>query len=263
MRNYDVLMYRLASPVEGASLGLAVFLDDQLAPLCNRESGSSEFFIDQTQQPLSASQLKESNRILRIVSSDRRGQDCFLIDEYISSDVHIPIVSPDAQIISTSTVTADDVDAKISARLQEILRLLSEKEKSKASPPIEKRTKVATPNAPQAIGPYSQAVAADGFLYVSGCIGFDPATMKLKGEGVEEQAVQALDNLKAILEAAGCSLSSVCKTTVLLRDMSSYPVINSIYAKYFVGDILPARTAFAVSDLPGNALVEIDAIAVL
>ena len=255
-------MYKLSTPIGEATLGLAVFLDNAMAPLCNRELGSTEFYRDQTQPPLNAIELKENSRILRIVSSDRRGADCFIIDEYISSDVHIPVVSADATPRTvTPAAVADDLDAKISAGLQEVLNLLSEK--ARRSPGANLMTKVSTANAPQAIGPYSQAVAANGFLYVSGCIGFDPLTMKLKGESIEAQTTQALDNLKAILEAGGCSLGDVCKTTILLRDINSFSEVNKIYATYFTGDTLPARTTFAVSGLPANALVEIDAVAVL
>ena len=255
-------MYKLSSTIGGATLGLAVFLDDEMTPLCNREPGSTEFYRDQTQMPLDAVELKESGRILRIVSSDRRGSDCFIIDEYISSDVHIPVVSADAAPLTAASAAAtDDLDARISAGLQEVIKLLSER--SRRSSGSKLKTKVSTPKAPQAIGPYSQAVAANGFLYVSGCIGFDPSTMKLKGESIEAQTTQALENLKAILEAGGYSLNDVCKTTILLRDINDFPEVNKIYASYFVGDALPARTTFAVSGLPGNALIEIDAVAVL
>eukprot|EP00599_Poterioochromonas_sp_BG-1_P002382 CAMPEP_0173148512 /NCGR_PEP_ID=MMETSP1105-20130129/9756_1 /TAXON_ID=2985 /ORGANISM="Ochromonas sp., Strain BG-1" /LENGTH=124 /DNA_ID=CAMNT_0014063165 /DNA_START=23 /DNA_END=393 /DNA_ORIENTATION=+ len=119
---------------------------------------------------------------------------------------------------------------------------------------------VSTPHAPAAIGPYSQAVTANGTVYVSGCIGLDPATKTLVPGGVGAQARRALENLKAVVEASGSDLSKVVKCTVLLADMSYFAEINGIYAEYFHTNP-PARTTFAVSGLPLGALFELDAIA--
>lgn len=95
------------------------------------------------------------------------------------------------------------------------------------------REVVSTTGAPAAIGPYSQAIKANGFVFVSGCLGVDPTTSKMVDGGVDAQARQVLTNLKNIVEASGSSMDKVCKTTVLLADMSSFPVINAIYAEYF------------------------------
>eukprot|EP01122_Echinamoeba_exundans_P006274 TRINITY_DN172_c0_g2_i1.p2 TRINITY_DN172_c0_g2~~TRINITY_DN172_c0_g2_i1.p2 ORF type:complete len:129 (+),score=32.66 TRINITY_DN172_c0_g2_i1:2337-2723(+) len=120
---------------------------------------------------------------------------------------------------------------------------------------------ITSPAAPPAIGPYSQAVKANGFVFVSGCIGMN-VQGELVGETLDSQARKALDNIKHILEAAGCTLADVVKTTVLLKDMALYSEFNAIYAEYFATSA-PARAAYAVAGLPRNALVEIEAVAVV
>ena len=118
-----------------------------------------------------------------------------------------------------------------------------------------------TPNAPAAIGPYSQAVQAGNMLFVSGQIPIDPATGEFAGNDIATQTHQSLTNVKNILEAAGYSLNDVVKTTVLLSDIANFAAMNAVYAEYFTEN-KPARAAFAAKDLPRGALVEIEAIAV-
>lgn len=125
-----------------------------------------------------------------------------------------------------------------------------------------RREIVKTKRAPTAIGPYSQAVKANGFLFVSGVIGLNPETMEFPSGGIKEQTETVMSSLKAILEEGGSSVDHVVKTTVLLDDMKDYAVVNEIYGKTFHTNP-PARAAFAVSTLPKNALVEIDAVALL
>lgn len=115
-------------------------------------------------------------------------------------------------------------------------------------------------NAPAAVGPYCHAKLAGNTLYTSGQLGLVPATGELP-EGVEAQATQALDNLKAVLEAAGMGCADVVKTTVFLADIKDFAAINTIYAKYFEGEA-PARSCVQVAALPKNALFEIEAVAV-
>ena len=117
-----------------------------------------------------------------------------------------------------------------------------------------------TPNAPAAIGPYTQAVQAGNILFVSGQIPIDPATGAFAGEDITAQPHQSLTNVKNILEAAGYSLNDVVKTTVLLADIADFAAMNAVYAEYF-SENKPARACFAVKDLPRGALVEIEAIA--
>ena len=117
-----------------------------------------------------------------------------------------------------------------------------------------------TPNAPAAIGPYSQAVQAGSMLFVSGQIPIDPATGNFAGEDITTQTRQSLTNVKNILEAAGYSLNDVVKTTVLLADIADFAAMNAVYAEFF-SENKPARACFAVRDLPRGALVEIEAIA--
>ncbi len=117
-----------------------------------------------------------------------------------------------------------------------------------------------TPNAPAAIGPYSQAVQAGSLLFVSGQLPIDPATGNFAGEDITAQTRQSLNNVQAILEAAGYSCADVVKTTVLLADMGDFAAMNAVYAEFFPENC-PARAAFAVKTLPKNALVEIEAVA--
>ena len=121
-------------------------------------------------------------------------------------------------------------------------------------------TPIHTPNAPAAIGPYSQAVQAGNLLFVSGQIPVDPATGAFAGEDIATQTRQSLTNVKNILEAAGFCLSDVVKTTVLLAEIADFAAMNAIYAEFFTAPC-PARACFAVKDLPKGALVEIEAIA--
>ena len=117
-----------------------------------------------------------------------------------------------------------------------------------------------TDNAPAAIGPYSQAIAVNGLVYTSGQIALDPKTGALEGTGVEAQTEQAVQNLKAVLEAAGSSLENVVKTTCFLQRMSDFAAFNAVYEKYFPGK--PARSCVEAAALPKGALVEIEAVAV-
>ncbi|MEG2672149.1 MAG: Rid family detoxifying hydrolase [Ruthenibacterium sp.] len=119
---------------------------------------------------------------------------------------------------------------------------------------------VETANAPGAIGPYSQAVVAGDFIYVSGQLPIDPATGAFAGEDIASQTAQSLKNIKAILEEAGFAMSDVVKSTVLLADIADFAPMNTVYATFFVG-VCPARAAFAVKDLPKAALVEIEVVA--
>lgn len=119
---------------------------------------------------------------------------------------------------------------------------------------------IASPLAPKAVGPYSQAVAHDSTLYISGQLPIDGSTGKM-AEGIEAQTRQSLDNLGHILAQAGYSFDDVAKTTVLLAHISDFSAMNAVYAEYFTAD-KPARICFEAAALPMGALVEIDAIAV-
>ena len=119
---------------------------------------------------------------------------------------------------------------------------------------------IATTKAPAAIGPYSQAIEANGFVYLSGQLPIDPATGQFPEGGIKEQTRQSLLNAKAILNEAGLDLSNVVKTTVLLSDIANFGPMNEVYAELFQAPF-PARSAFAVRDLPKGALVEIECVA--
>ena len=122
------------------------------------------------------------------------------------------------------------------------------------------RQVVATDNAPKAIGPYSQAIKANGFVFISGQIALDPATQQLLDGDVAAQTDRVLQNLSGILAAAGSSLAQVVKTTVFLKYMDNFGAMNEVYARYF-GDAPPARSTVAAAGLPRDVLVEIDVIA--
>jgi len=122
------------------------------------------------------------------------------------------------------------------------------------------REAVSTEKAPKAIGPYSQAVKANGFIFVSGQLPINPATGQLVAGTIEEQTEQALRNVQAILEEAGASLDSVVKTTLFVRDMSDFPKINEAYAKFFKSNP-PARSTVQAARLPKDAGIEIEAVA--
>ena len=120
---------------------------------------------------------------------------------------------------------------------------------------------IATPDAPRAIGPYSQAMLTGGQVYTAGQIALDPVSMELVQGDVAEQTERVMQNLRAILEAAGSGMSSVIKTTVYLIDIGDFAAMNEVYARHF-GDHRPARSTVAVAALPKGARVEIDAIAI-
>ncbi len=137
---------------------------------------------------------------------------------------------------------------------------------------IHTRSSITTPQAPAAIGPYSQAVVAGGLVYTSGQIALDPATAQLVAGSIEEQTHRVFANLKAVLEAAGSSLEQVVKTTVFLKSMDDFAAMNAVYEQHIrengagdsnVGAAAPARSTVAVAGLPRNALVEIEAVALV
>ncbi len=126
---------------------------------------------------------------------------------------------------------------------------------------MESGTRITTLKAPKAIGPYSQAVAAGGFIFLSGQIPLDPATGEMVRGSIEEQTTRALENLKAVLEAGGSGFDRVVRTTVYLADLSDFQAVNRVYERYF-GSTRPARATVQVAGLPLGARIEIDAIAI-
>lgn len=122
------------------------------------------------------------------------------------------------------------------------------------------RDRIQTDNAPKAIGPYSQAIKANGVVYASGQIPLDPKTMQIVEGGIREQTERVMNNLRAVLEAAGSSLDRVVKTTVFLADLGDFTEMNEVYGRFF-GEIPPARSTVQVSRLPRDVRIEIDVIA--
>jgi 2-iminobutanoate/2-iminopropanoate deaminase len=122
------------------------------------------------------------------------------------------------------------------------------------------KDRVQTDSAPRAIGPYSQAIKANGFVFASGQIPLDPATMQIVEGGIREQTERVMNNLSAVLEAAGSSLDRVVKTTVFLADLADFADMNETYGRFF-GEAPPARSTVQVSRLPRDVRIEIDVIA--
>jgi 2-iminobutanoate/2-iminopropanoate deaminase len=129
--------------------------------------------------------------------------------------------------------------------------------------PDSQKTVISTPDAPAAIGPYSQAIRLGNLVYTSGQVALDPSTGQLVGGNIEEQTTRVLENLKAVLIAAGTDLSRVIKTVVFLKDMNNFAAMNGVYGKYLAPDgvTAPARSTVEVARLPKDALVEIEVIA--
>lgn len=115
-------------------------------------------------------------------------------------------------------------------------------------------------HAPKAIGPYSQAILSHGLVFVSGQLGIDPKSGEFAGSGIEEQTKQSMENIKAILKEAGLGMESVIKTTILLKSLEDFSVVNAIYGSYFK-EPYPARATYQVAKLPKDGLVEIEAVA--
>lgn len=122
-------------------------------------------------------------------------------------------------------------------------------------------TKISTEKAPAAIGPYSQAISTGTMLYTSGQLGINPANGELEGNDVTAQAEQVMKNLGAVLEEAGTSFDNIVKTTCFLADMADFAAFNAVYSKYITS--APARSCVAVKTIPKNALVEVEAVAVI
>lgn len=127
---------------------------------------------------------------------------------------------------------------------------------------MSQKTVVSTDAAPKAIGPYSQAVIANGFVFCSGQIPLDPATMQVVGDTVEAQTERVMQNLDAVLRAAGTDLAHAVRTTIFLQDMGDFVAVNGVYGRYFPSDP-PARATVQVARLPRDVKVEIDLVAVL
>lgn len=122
---------------------------------------------------------------------------------------------------------------------------------------------VSSDKAPAAIGPYSQAIVANGMVYTAGVIPLDPETKAIAGDDIRAQAERVLTSLKGLLEDAGSSLDLVVKTTCFLQDLTDFPAFNEVYASFFDGDAAPARSTVQVAKLPMGVLVEVEAVALL
>jgi 2-iminobutanoate/2-iminopropanoate deaminase len=125
------------------------------------------------------------------------------------------------------------------------------------------RSVVTSANAPAAIGPYSQAIVANGLVFTAGVIPLDPETKQVVGNDIRGQAERVLTSLKGLLEDAGSSLENAVKTTCFLQDLGDFPVFNEVYASFFTGESAPARSTVEVAKLPMGVLVEIECVALV
>lgn len=125
------------------------------------------------------------------------------------------------------------------------------------------KTVVSSSKAPAAIGPYSQAIVANGMVFTAGVIPLDPETKAIAGDEIRDQAERVLTSLRGLLEDAGSSLDLVVKTTCFLQDLNDFPTFNEVYASFFDGDAAPARSTVQVAKLPMGVLVEVEAVALL
>jgi 2-iminobutanoate/2-iminopropanoate deaminase len=253
----DVLSYLLEGNVHGKKnirLG-ALTENGQIAPLCNRIEGGAEFYYDHTSPTLSAEKLKEENRLCRVISSDRRN-NAFIIDEYLDDSYVIPVIGGTCDV-EDRQVDSDMELAQLELKLaQKKVELLEMKQQIAALSAIK------SSNAPNPVGPYSQAIKVNGMVFASGCIGLDPQTGKLVEGGIETETIQSLKNLQAILKEAGTDINKIAKTTIFVTDLKQYALVNKIYAEYLKDNkVFPARTTVEVSGLPLGAKVEIEAVA--
>lgn len=122
---------------------------------------------------------------------------------------------------------------------------------------------ICTQHAPEAIGPYSQAIVTGNLLFISGCCPFKPADGSVSGTNIEDQTKQAMNNLKSIVESAGSDMDSVVKTTCFISDLNNFQLFNSVYSDFFSTGKFPARSCVEVARLPKDVLIEVEAIAVV
>ena len=218
------------------------------------------------------------------MSSDRKGESTFTIDEYLGSDVVIPLRNKDESFeakdlnldnqINTQTEissSSTDKENELQTLQLEIMQLqlkvlkLQEKKLSEGVPnsitPLSVRESVYTSDAPKPVGPYTQAIVSNGIVYTSGSIGLDPITNQLVRGGIEAEARRAFTNLQAVLQASNSDLRNVLKLTILLQDLQDFATVNSICRELWPNENYPARTTFQVAALPLGAQIEVDAIA--
>lgn len=260
----DVVSFKTSQPHDGKSVRLGVLsADGKIVPLAAVETGSADFVVDPSEEALSAARLKDDNKLLRMYSVDRRGET-YTIDEYLDADLlYMPVVQPIEKAAATAVnenpeiviIEAELAAAELRAKL---LRLRSQQSSSVIQP----LTAVQSNKAPQPIGPYSQAIRQGNTLYVSGCIGIDPATGQLVSGGIENETKQALNNLAAILESGQSSSQQIMKVTIYCMDLQNdYSTINRLYGDFLQASPLkPARTTIQVAGLPLKARIEIDAV---
>lgn len=256
----DVISYRLDQPKNGKEVRLGAYgADGKLYPLCNRIELGSEFFIDTTAEPISVEELQTKNRLLRVVSSDRRS-NAYIIEEYLDSSIYIPVVDESRSNIVSNENEVDQVLTQISSLNHRLAQLIAKRGGSTSGP---SKIVVESPAAPRPVGPYSQAIKSNGVLYVSGCIGLN-IHGKIVSEDVKEQTKQALENLGAILKAGNSDWNMINKVTIFTTDINQFSIINSAYLEKLKLEGVsnfPARSTIEVSALPLGAKFEIEAMA--
>jgi reactive intermediate/imine deaminase len=286
LRQHDVVLYAIQSDTHSRALG--VYRGDQILPLCNHEAWSVNFYVDPNQEAIPVDRLKNSGDLLRVVSSDKSGES-YYVEEYIDSDVYIPLHDPNAPPKATlSTESTYTVVADISSEIEPLTeaenalvamqKFIDSVKKGRQDGQLQQPqaapvsataksdgslVKVSTSPA-QALNPVmSEAIVANGMVFVSGCVGVPKGESAPVEGGVQEQMRQALTNLQSVVSAAGAELKDVCKITIFLRDLDDIGAVNSVFLEFFTGATKPARTTVEVSRLPYGSQVEIDAIATI
>jgi len=233
LREYDVALFEMDNLVtenseSAATRRLGVLLGGYyLYPLC-RYDGES-LHIDPEIPALSAEDLNRKGKLLRVISSFRKGTDTFFVEEYLDDSIFIPFRQKNdgGGKVDTAKKQIEALYNEIIFKQEQIRKILQENDSFAASSSIIKS--VNTTMAPAAVGSYSQAIKANGFLFISGCIGVVPSTNSLiSNTDVEMQTRQSLNNLFAILDEAGCARNQICKVTLILVDMAHFKQVNKI-----------------------------------
>jgi len=265
----DVVSFKTSKPQDGKSIRLGVLsADGKILPLAAVETGSAEFVVDSSEEPLSAARLKDADKLLRMYSADRRGET-YTIDEYLDAELlYMPVVQSVIEKSYPMTgnenvdIAVTEAELAVAELKAKLLRLRSQQNTNNLSS-VQPLLAVQSENAPKPIGPYSQGIRQGNILYVSGCIGIDPATHQLVSGGIEVETKQALSNLAAVLESGNSSSKQITKVTIYCMDLQNdYSIINRLYGEFLESSPLkPARTTIQVAGLPLKARIEIDAIA--
>lgn len=265
LQNNDVVLYKLKQPKpEDKHTALAAYSSSShtLSPLCREVENSNEFFEQPNVQALPVDALKDHERILRIISSNKVG-NIFVVDEYINEDVHVPLLSN----ILNDTLTNGNVNYSRSS-ISTLKNKLVQAETCVESLKLQiasMEASVIPAGSCVLEATNAQAVKVYGMVYISGCMGTSAIIDDIASLDIIGQTKQCLENLKAVVESAGSSVARICNTTIFLSDIADASIVNTVYVDFLTANnviTLPSRSTIGVA-LPPGALVEIEAVASL